>query len=142
MAVASRSGQRSSRMPIRDGLCAAGSASTEVRSAEVLRSTAICARSPVIGRIAEQGGRPSTLDLLPNSLTVLQLRPRPSDALRGRLIAAPNSIQLTMIDSKTATTTVFISSPRTLCTLTTRRMELLRTVVSVTPNVAEQPIAR
>jgi hypothetical protein len=79
---------------------------------------------------------------LPNSLTVLQLRPRPSDALRGRLIAAPNSIQLTMIDSKTATTTVFISSPRTLCTLTTRRMELLRTVVSVTPNVAEQPIAR
>jgi hypothetical protein len=57
-------------------------------------------------------------------------------------VASRDSIQLTMIDNNTATTTVFISNPRTLCTLTTRRMELLRTVVSVTPNVAEQPIAK
>lgn len=48
----------------------------------------------------------------------------------------------TMIDNKTATTTVFISRPSTLCTLTIRRIELVTTVVSVVPNVAEQPIAR
>ena len=52
-----------------------------------------------------------------------------------------NDHQLTMIDNNTATTTVFISNPSTLCTLTTRRMELLTTVVSVAPNVAEHPIA-
>jgi hypothetical protein len=50
--------------------------------------------------------------------------------------------QLTMIDSNTATTTVFISSPNTLCALTIRRIELLTTVVSVAPKVAEHPIAR
>jgi hypothetical protein len=48
----------------------------------------------------------------------------------------------TMIDNNTATTTVFISNPSTLCTLTIRRIELVTTVVSVVPNVAEQPIAR
>jgi hypothetical protein len=47
-----------------------------------------------------------------------------------------------MIDSNTATTTVFIRSPSTLCTLTIRRIELLTTVVSVVPNVAEHPMAK
>jgi hypothetical protein len=47
-----------------------------------------------------------------------------------------------MIDNSTATTTVFINRASTLCTLTSRRMELLTTVVSVAPNVAEHPIAR
>jgi hypothetical protein len=51
-------------------------------------------------------------------------------------------VESTMIDNNTATTTVFISSPSTLCTLTIRRIELVTTVVSVVPNVAEQPIAR
>ena len=56
--------------------------------------------------------------------------------------AAASDHQLTMIESRTATTTVFINRPSTLCTLTSRRIDVLTMVVSVVPNVAEQPMAR
>jgi hypothetical protein len=97
---------------------------------------------------------------LANSLTFVL--PRPGEAARAGSPPAPSALhrlgahspprsprraaasdhQLTMIESRTATTTVFINRPSTLCTLTSRRIEVLTMVVSVVPNVAEQPMAR
>jgi hypothetical protein len=195
---------------MRAGFRAADSASTDVRSAEALRSTAICARSPVIPQYGTSGSSPDAR-YLANSLTVVQLasmtkrtiaavgRPlrcacgstggsiartprhtsttksayvvtrietegphhgvvaeEPGESVVERMEAPAardectstssghnhGQVASTMIDNNTATTTVFISRPSTLCTLTIRRIELVTTVVSVVPNVAEQPIAR
>ena len=74
IAVASRSGQRSSRSSTwaRANFCEVGSASAGVRSAEVLRSTAICARSPVIPELRDKGDVVRDARYLANSLTVVQ----------------------------------------------------------------------
>jgi hypothetical protein len=47
-----------------------------------------------------------------------------------------------MTDSSTAMTTVLMSHAMTLCRLTVRRIELVRTEVSVAPNVVDAPIER